>query len=246
MNVNDKNFSETMFDMASIRKLKDLNLSFTPDLSLPGFSEALSKFTSLHSLRISGITNWGHRVNASIIQEFIAEGAKNLRSLSLDTISFTDDQFRQLLTAVSRSKSLKSLTLSSVHMDTDFKLEILTGFIGSNKNGLTKVTLVENQIMHLDTLLSMVNLNKTIKELHIMSQSYFRSESKLLETDVKAVQKENRTLEKLSLGLGVMKTIKPLIRCFCTFTNLREFSLVNIDLPSKLHFQVIDNYLLSN
>ena len=59
MNINDKNFSETMFDMASIRKLKDLNLSFTPDLSLPGFSEALSKFTSLHSLRISGITNWG-------------------------------------------------------------------------------------------------------------------------------------------------------------------------------------------
>jgi hypothetical protein len=42
-----------MFDMASIRKLKELNLSFIPDLSLPGFSDALSKFTGLHSLRLS-------------------------------------------------------------------------------------------------------------------------------------------------------------------------------------------------
>lgn len=45
VNISDRNFSETMFDMASIRKMKELNLSFTPDLSLPGFSQALSKFT---------------------------------------------------------------------------------------------------------------------------------------------------------------------------------------------------------
>ena len=49
-NIADKNFSETMFDMASVRKLKELNLSFVADLSLPGFSEALSRFTGLHSL----------------------------------------------------------------------------------------------------------------------------------------------------------------------------------------------------
>jgi hypothetical protein len=79
-----------------------------------------------------------------------------------------------------------------------------------------------------------------------MSQSYFRGESKLLETDVKAIQKENRTLERLALGLGVMNTIKPLIRCFITFTNLKEFSLVNIELSSKLHFHVIDNYIIAN
>jgi hypothetical protein len=58
-NIADKNFSETMFDMGSIRKLRDLNLSFIPDLSLPGFSEALSKFTGLHSLTLSQVTNWG-------------------------------------------------------------------------------------------------------------------------------------------------------------------------------------------
>lgn len=59
LNIADKNFSETMFDMASIRKLKELNLSFVPDLSLPQFSDALSKFVSLQTLRISQITNWG-------------------------------------------------------------------------------------------------------------------------------------------------------------------------------------------
>jgi hypothetical protein len=47
VNIADKNFSETMFDMASIRKLRELNLSFIPELSLPNFSEALSKFTAL-------------------------------------------------------------------------------------------------------------------------------------------------------------------------------------------------------
>ena len=59
INIADRNFAETMFDMASIRKLKELNISFVPDLSLPGFTEALSKFTNLHSLRLSTITNWG-------------------------------------------------------------------------------------------------------------------------------------------------------------------------------------------
>jgi hypothetical protein len=58
----------------------------------------------------------------------------------------------------------------------------------------------------------------------------------LAETDVLTAKKENRTLEKLCLGLGVMRTIKPLIRCFCTFTNLKEFALVNIELNTKLHF----------
>lgn len=64
VNIADKNFSETMFDMASTKKLKELNLCFVPDLSIPNFSEALSKFINLHSLRISQITNWGTRINS--------------------------------------------------------------------------------------------------------------------------------------------------------------------------------------
>lgn len=91
LNIADKNFSETMFDMASIRKLKELNLSFLPDLSLPGFSEALSKFTGLQSLRLSQISNWGQRIDSGTILKFIGEQAVNLRALSLDLISFSDE-----------------------------------------------------------------------------------------------------------------------------------------------------------
>jgi hypothetical protein len=147
---------------------------------------------------------------------------------------------------VSLSKSLRTLTLSSVHLDNDFKVDLLTGFIGSQKNTLSKMTLAENQLTNMDTLLSQVYLNKSLKELHIMNQTYFRAESKLVEGDVKATQKENRTLEKLCLSLGVFRTIKPLIKCFVTFTRLLEFSISNVELTTKMHFQVIDNYLLSN
>jgi hypothetical protein len=75
---------------------------------------------------------------------FLAEGAVNLRNLTLDLISFSDDQFKVMLLAVTKSKSLRTLTLSSVHLDTDFKVEILTGFLGSNKNQMVKITLAEN------------------------------------------------------------------------------------------------------
>lgn len=178
---------------------------------------------------------------------FIGDQAINLRSLSLDLISFSDEQFKALLLAILRSKSLRALTLSSVHLDTDYKLELLTGFIGQNKNMITKLTLAENQITSMDTFLSLIYLNKSLKELHLINQSYFRSESKLNESDVKnVITKENRTLEKLSLSLGMLKTIKPLIRCFVTFTRLKEFALTNIDLNNKMYFQVIDNYLISN
>ena len=174
-----------MFDMASIRKLKELNLSFIPDLSLPGFSEALSKFIGLQSLRLSQISNWGQRIDSATILKFIGEQAVNLRALSLDLISFSDEQFKSLLMAISKSQSLRSLTLSSIHLDTDYKLELLTGFIGSNKNPLNKLTLAENQITSMDTFLSMIYLNRSLKELHLINQSYFRSESKLQEAEVK-------------------------------------------------------------
>ncbi len=67
-----------------------------------------------------------------------------MRNLTLDLISFSDDQFKVMLLAVTKSKSLRTLTLSSVHLDTDFKVEILTGFLGSNKNQMVKITLAEN------------------------------------------------------------------------------------------------------
>ena len=172
----------------------------------------------------------------------------NLRNLTLDLISFSDDQFKVMLLAVTKSKSLRTLTLSSVHFDTDFKVEILTGFLGSNKNQMVKITLAENQLTSLDTLLSMMYHNKSLKELHLLNQAYFRSESRMSEGEIKGapLSKENRTLEKLSMSLGILKTIKPLIRVFNTFTRLKEFSLSNIEFTNKMYFQVIDNYLISN
>jgi hypothetical protein len=189
-------------------------------------------------LRISQITNWGQRINANTLLNFFANGSINLRNLTLDLISFSDDQFKALLTAISKSRSLRSLTLSSVHLDTDYKVELLTSFIGNNKNILSKITLAENQLTSLDTLLSLIYLNKSLKELNILNQTYFRSESKLMESEIKSnsTQKENRVLEKLSMSLGMLKTIKPLIRVFNTFTRLKEFSLSNIDLSNKMYF----------
>ena len=56
---------------------------------------------------------------------------------------------------------------------------------------------------------------------------------------------ENHCLEKLTLGLGLMCTIKPLIQCFKTFTRLRTLVINNLNF-SKLHFMAIDNFLICN
>jgi Leucine-rich repeat (LRR) protein len=125
-----------------------------------------------------------------------------------------------------------------VHLDTDYKVELLTGFIGSNKNILSKITLAENQLTSLDSFFSMMYHNKSLKELHLLNQTYFRSESRFAEGEIKntPLSKENRVLEKLSMSLGMLKTIKPLIRVFTTFTRLKEFSLSNIELTNKMYF----------
>ena len=56
---------------------------------------------------------------------------------------------------------------------------------------------------------------------------------------------ENRTLEKLTLGLGLMCTIKPLVQCFQTFTRLKVLVINNLSF-SKLHIMVVDNFLIAN
>ena len=89
LNVGDRNFTETMFDMACAKKLKELSLSFANDLPLPNFSEALSRFIYLQSLSISTIPY--NRINFQILHQFIAEGAYTLRTLILDSLSLTDD-----------------------------------------------------------------------------------------------------------------------------------------------------------
>jgi Ran GTPase-activating protein (RanGAP) involved in mRNA processing and transport len=57
---------------------------------------------------------------------------------------------------------------------------------------------------------------------------------------------ENKYLRKLSLSLGVMKTVRPLVQCLTRYSKLQELSLSNLELGSRLHFATIDNYLIYN
>jgi hypothetical protein len=43
----------------------------------------------------------------------------------------------------------------------------------------------------------------------------------------------------------MINTIKPLVKCFCTFTRLQDLKITNVNL-SKLHFMAIDNYMIAN
>eukprot|EP00347_Sterkiella_histriomuscorum_P008952 403343108 len=240
-NVGDKNFTESMFDMACIRKLRELSLSFIPDLSLPSFSEALSKFSQLQSLQISSIPY--HKIKQQIFLEYIANGAINLRSLSLDNLALSDDQFKLILASVSQNKSLRHLKLTSIHMDSDKKLGFFTGFIGCKQTTLASITLADNYLQNLD-ILEQMHFNQHLKELTIMTQTYFRNSSTLTEDQFKDI-KPNKFVQKYVMGLGVIKTIKPLIIALNTFPNLRDLRIQNVEL-TNLHFKVIDNYLIQN
>lgn len=148
-----------------------------------------------------------------------------------------------MLTAISDSKSLRHLKLSSVHLDTDKKLELITGFIGCKKNPLAKIVLSENMLPNLDVL-QQLHLNHSLKELVVLAQTYFMGNAQLAEDKFREL-KPNRQLEKLTLGLGLMRTVKPLILALNIFPKLLELRLQNVEL-TKLHFQVLDNYLIHN
>ena len=53
LNVCDSNLTETLFDMASQKKLESLSISMVDEnQSLPNFSEALAKFKQLKKLHL--------------------------------------------------------------------------------------------------------------------------------------------------------------------------------------------------
>jgi hypothetical protein len=63
-----KDFTETLFDMASQRRLRTLSLTFVSDLILPNFSEALSKFLSLTNLELGNLSL--AKVNTSVLWDY--------------------------------------------------------------------------------------------------------------------------------------------------------------------------------
>lgn len=113
-------------------------------------------------------------------------------------------------------------------MDTDFKLGLMNGFMAGNKK-LVKITLSSNMLNNLE-ILSQMFINKVLKEIVLVQQSYFKTSlmspkeptasenfkfpdtcSNKNEEYLGVSKAENRALEKLTLGLGLMCTIKPLI-----------------------------------
>ena len=57
-----------------------------------------------------------------------------------------------------------------------------------------------------------------------MSQTFFKQNSALGEDRFKDI-KPNKILEKLVIGLGTLKTVKPLILSFMTFTRLKDLRI---------------------
>lgn len=80
--------------MACQSKLKHLSLSMIDDQqTLPNFAEALTRFASLRSLHLSKVQY--SKMNQVIFLSYINHS--NLRILSLDSINFTDGQFKTFL-----------------------------------------------------------------------------------------------------------------------------------------------------
>lgn len=63
--------------------------------------------------------------------------------------------------------------MQQIYLDTDFKIELMTGFMAGNKR-LKKVTLSQNMINNLE-LLSQMYINRSMKELSLVLQQYFKT-----------------------------------------------------------------------
>jgi len=86
-NIWHRDFTESLFDMASQRHLRILDLKFLPDVPLPNFSEALSKFRSLRCLSLTCL-NFS-KINESIFIEFL-KNAPSLSSLHFDSVEVSN------------------------------------------------------------------------------------------------------------------------------------------------------------
>lgn len=105
-----KDFTETLFDMASQKRLKKLSLNFVNELPLPNFSEALSKFVSLTQLELSNFNL--AKVNLTILNEFINQ----LTSLKLDHVNLSNEVATQLIKQCPR-RNLRILHLQSLEIN---------------------------------------------------------------------------------------------------------------------------------
>ena len=109
-NVWHRDFTESLFDMASQRHLKTLDLQFVPEVALPNFCEALSIFRRLQRLSLTGL-NFS-KINESIFIDYLKQ-APNLSTLILDSVDVCN-QFANILKAFRHSATLIEMRLINI------------------------------------------------------------------------------------------------------------------------------------
>jgi hypothetical protein len=238
-----------LFDMASQKRIKKLQLGFVPDLQLPSFCEALLKFTSLEHLSLTSLNL--SRINEQVFFEFIK--TSNLRVLHLIKIE-ASSQFATLLKSIRMSRNIRELKLADIPIQIEHRFDRLKAYLDSSANILKRLSLQTNKLNSLDFLANMQELN--LEQLEVIDQCIEKEAEKVHDpeeslsfdsTSNKALTQlvKNKTLRKFKLSRGYIKSVKPLVKCFYSFINLEKLEISHIEL-SRLHFMAIDNFIVGN
>ena len=172
-NVWHRDFTESLFDMASQRHLKELDLQFIADVPLPNFSEALSKFRQLQRLSLTSLNF--NKINEGIFIEWL-KTAVNLSALSLDSVEISN-QFANILKAFKHSETLNELRLANIPIQNSvFRLEKLQDF-AVNAYKMHKLVLETNKLIGVD-FLSMMYHNRSLLELELIDQRFSKEKTK--------------------------------------------------------------------
>ena len=159
--------------MASQRHLKILDLHFVPEVPLPNFCEALSKFRSLQTLSLTSLNF--NKVNESIFIEFL-KNAPCLSSLYLDSVEVSN-QFTNILKAFRHSESLVDLKLANIPIQNSaFRLDKLAEFV-VNAYKMHKCVLETNKLANVE-FLSQMYQNRSLQELELIDQRFGKEKPK--------------------------------------------------------------------
>lgn len=150
-NIWHKDFTETMFDMASVRRLRALSLSFAEQVPLPNFSEALTRFSALTMLRLEKLDL--RKINQPVFFEFL----QHLTFLSLEKVELNGPG--QLKEVILQSTKLRILHLGNLNVGS---LENLTDLLSERRNPVYEVILdnIPGHMTFADLRVSKLTLKK--------------------------------------------------------------------------------------
>lgn len=162
-----RDFTESLFDMASQRFLRELDLQFVPDVALPNFCEALQIFRRLQRLTLTGL-NFS-KINESIFIDYLKQ-APALQALNLDSVDVCN-QFANILKAVRHSDTITELRLANIPIQSStYRVEKLADFM-VNAYKMHKVVLETNKLEDVD-FLSLMHQNRSLLELELIDQRF--------------------------------------------------------------------------